>query len=151
MPLRSMMPLNLSWDPIEEADDDYKHDITKHQSENGFMSPALDWIISYLAIALGRKKDTMPWALDQSIIMKWRCQSRSIHDELCGLELGTRIMDLRSYVWLLSFGILHIPYPSRDLSSWRRRSSKLYKSSARSSCFSRLWLRVYHVQKRSNK
>ena len=64
MPLRSMMPLNLSWDPIVEADDDIEHDIILHQSESDFMSPALDWIISNLAIALGRKKETMPWAVD---------------------------------------------------------------------------------------
>ena len=64
MPLRSMMPLNLSWDPIVEADDDIEHDIILHQSESDFMSPALDWIISNLAIALGRKKETMLWAVD---------------------------------------------------------------------------------------
>lgn len=52
MPLRSMMPLNLSWDPIVEADDDIEHDIILHQSESDFMYPALDWIISNLAIAL---------------------------------------------------------------------------------------------------
>ena len=64
MPLRSMMPLNLSWDPIVEADDDIEHDIILHQSESDFMSLALDWIISNLAIALGRKIETMLWAVD---------------------------------------------------------------------------------------
>ena len=64
MPLRSMMPLNLSWDPIVEADDDIERDIILHQSEGGFMSPVLDWIIPGLAIALGRKKETMLWAVD---------------------------------------------------------------------------------------
>ena len=63
MPLRSMMPLNLSWDPIVEADDDIEHDIILHQSESDFMSPALDWIIFNLAIALGRTKETMLWAV----------------------------------------------------------------------------------------
>ena len=59
-----MMPLNLSWDPIVEADDDIERDIILHQSESDFMSLALDWIISNLAIALGRKKKTMLWAVD---------------------------------------------------------------------------------------
>ena len=147
MPLRSMMPLNLSWDPIVEADDDIEHDIILHQSESDLISPAL-WAVRkrqcLWPLTINHHDVTVSILLTRALMGSY---AGSIHDELWGLVLGAMIINLGSYVWLLSFGILFIPYSSRDLSSWRRRSSKLYKSSAWSSCFSfLLWLRDMHVQ-----